>query len=85
MSQAPQDFRSSEKQATCEGCFARQCICSVIFLHSGMSKAVHPQFSEGIVVGFCGGVFVCFVVVVVFPSQSQPGRIYKGEMAYGTV
>ena len=41
--QAPQHFRSSEKQATCEGCFACQSICSVIFLHSGMSAAVHPQ------------------------------------------
>ena len=39
VSQAPQHFRSSEKQATGEGCFA----CSVISLHSGMSRAVHPQ------------------------------------------
>jgi len=29
--QAPQHFRSSEKQATCEGCFARQSIPLVIF------------------------------------------------------
>ena len=46
MSQAPQHFRSSEKQASCEGCFARQSICSVISfhsLHSGMSRAVHLQ------------------------------------------
>ena len=43
VSQAPQHFRSSEKQATCEGRFARQSVCSVIFLHSGMSRAVHPQ------------------------------------------
>ena len=43
MSQARQHFRSSEKQAACEGCFARQCVCSVISLHSGMSRAVHPQ------------------------------------------
>ena len=41
--QVSQHFRSSEKQAACEGCFARQCICSVISLHSGMSRAVHPQ------------------------------------------
>ena len=33
VSQAPQHFRSSKKQATCEGCFARQSICSVISLH----------------------------------------------------
>ena len=32
MSQAPQNFRSSEKQAICEGCFACQSICSVIHL-----------------------------------------------------
>ena len=31
VSQASQHFRSSEEQATCEGCFARQSICSVIF------------------------------------------------------
>ena len=36
-------FRSSETQATCEGCFPRLSICSIISLHSGMSRAVHPQ------------------------------------------
>ena len=34
-SEAPQHLRSFEKQATCEGCFARQSICSVVSLHSG--------------------------------------------------
>ena len=29
-SQAPQHFRFLKKRATCEGCFADQCICSVI-------------------------------------------------------
>ena len=43
MSQAPQKFRCSEKQATCEGCFTRQSVYSVISLHFGMSRAVHPQ------------------------------------------
>ena len=43
VSQASQHFRSSEKQATCEGCFARQSIFSVVSLPSGMSRAVHPQ------------------------------------------
>ena len=43
VSQASQHFRSSEKQATCEDCFARQSICSIVSLHSGMSGAVHPQ------------------------------------------
>ena len=43
VSQASQHFRSSEKQATRDGCFARQSVCSVVSLHSGMSKAVHPQ------------------------------------------
>ena len=43
VSQASQHFRSSEKQATCESCFARQSVCSVVSLHSGMSRAVHPQ------------------------------------------
>ena len=43
VSQASQHFRSSEKHAICEGCFSRQSICSVISLHSGMSRAVHTQ------------------------------------------
>ena len=43
VSQAPQHFRSSEKRATCEGCSARLSVCSVVSLHSGMSRAVHPQ------------------------------------------
>ena len=40
VSQVPQHFKSSETQATCDGCFSRQSVCSVISLHSGMSKAV---------------------------------------------
>ena len=43
VSQASQHFISSEKQANCEGCFARQSICSVISLRSSMPKAVYPQ------------------------------------------
>ena len=43
VSEAPQHFRSSETQATCQGCFARQSICLVIALHSDMSRAVHPE------------------------------------------
>ena len=43
VSQASQHFRSSEKQATFEGCFARQSVCSGISLHSDMYRAVHPQ------------------------------------------
>ena len=43
VSQASQHFRSSQKQATCEGCFARMSVCSVVSLHSGMSRAEHPQ------------------------------------------
>ena len=39
VSQAPQHFRSSETQTTCDGCFARQSIVSVIALHSGVSRA----------------------------------------------
>ena len=38
VSLAPQHFRSSKKQATCKDCFARQCICLVISLHSRMFK-----------------------------------------------
>ena len=43
VSQASQHFRSFEKQVICEGCFACLSICSVISLHSSMSRAVHPQ------------------------------------------
>ena len=43
VSQVPQHFGSSEKQANCEGCFSSQAICSVASLHAGMSRAVHPQ------------------------------------------
>ena len=42
VSQAPQHFRSSKQQAISEGCFAPP-IWSVISLHSGMSRVVHPQ------------------------------------------
>ena len=38
VSQAPEHFRSSKKQATCEGCFACQYICSVISLHSSQCE-----------------------------------------------
>jgi len=47
VTQAPQHFRSSEKQVTCEGCFARKSICSVVSLHSGMSRAVQPTGAFG--------------------------------------
>ena len=43
VSHASQHFGPSKKQATCEGCFARQSICSGVSLHSGISRAVHPQ------------------------------------------
>ena len=37
--QASQHFRSSEKQAICEGFFARQSVCSAISLHSKMRRS----------------------------------------------
>ena len=41
-------FLSSQTRATCYNCFVRQSICSVISLHSDMSRAVHPQvFCQG--------------------------------------
>ena len=46
VSQASQYFRFSEKQAICEGCFARQSICSVVSLHSGMFGTTDVQLSE---------------------------------------
>ena len=89
VSQAPQHFRSSEKQATCGGCFARQLSLSVRsfpFTPARPRQYTHMSFQKELllVLGWCFCLF-CFVVAVVFPSQSQPGRIYKGEMAYGTV
>ena len=53
VSQASQHFRSSEKQATCESCFACQHICSVISLHSSMSKAVPPLEYNTTVLSLC--------------------------------
>ena len=47
VSQNEQHFRSSEKQATCEGCFARQSVCSVISLHSGMQGSTPTGVFEG--------------------------------------
>ena len=35
--------QASEKRATGEACFARQSVCSVISLHSGISEAGHSQ------------------------------------------
>ena len=55
MSQATQHFRSSEKQATCVGCFASQFICSVISLHSSMLTGVlegGPRLSTHSSLGF---------------------------------
>ena len=43
VSQAPQHFRSSETQATCDGCFARWSICSLTSPDPSMSQAIHPQ------------------------------------------
>ena len=41
VSQAPQHFRPFETQATYDGCFAHQSICSVISLHSGAARLGH--------------------------------------------
>ena len=41
VSPAPQHFRSYETQATCDGCFSRQSMCSVTSFHSSMSRTVH--------------------------------------------
>ena len=46
VSQTPQHVGSSKKQAVCKGCFARQSICSVIFLHCGMYWAGRAGPSE---------------------------------------
>ena len=48
---ASQHFRPSEKQATCEGCFARQSLCSVIYLHPDMSRAASTP--TGVFQGRC--------------------------------
>ena len=45
VSQAPQHFRYSEKQATCEGCCARQCICSDISRQTERRRVKH--YCEG--------------------------------------
>ena len=38
-----QSFQTTPEQATCEGCFAHQSICSVVSIHFGMFRVVHPQ------------------------------------------
>ena len=45
-SQAPQHFRSSEELATCDGCFARQSMCSVISLHSTDTVIITVVFTS---------------------------------------
>ena len=42
------------------GCFVRQCICSVISLHSFMSRAVHPQEFSKVDVDDHSHIPVCF-------------------------
>ena len=45
VSQAPQHFRSSKKQATCEGCFACQSICSSFpFTLACLGQYTHRSF-----------------------------------------
>ena len=45
VSQAPQHFRSSEKQTTCEGCYARQCtIRSFPFTQACPGQYTHRTF-----------------------------------------
>ena len=47
VSQAPQHFRSSVTRVSCVGRFARQSICWVFSLDSGMSRTVHRhEFSK---------------------------------------
>ena len=68
VSWAPQHFRSSGMQATCDGCFARQSIWSVIFRDSGISWAVHPQgHSQFPRLGWIHTVqfLICFVVSII--------------------
>ena len=45
----------------------------------------HRSFLKELLLVFVVVFLFVVVVVVRFPSQSQPGRLYKGAMAYGTV
>ena len=45
VSKAPQHFRSSEEQTTCDGCFARQSICSVFAFTQACPG--HPHVFQG--------------------------------------
>ena len=71
VSQASQHFRSSKQQAICVGCFARQSVCSVVSLHTGMSRAVHPQEFPKVDVDHR---HIDWTVVV----QPEPGRFRWG-------
>ena len=57
---APQHFRSSEIQATCDGCFACLCICSVISLQS------HMAWTQGVFESGCWPLTHCSLG---FPSH----------------
>ena len=47
MSQAPGHLRSFEKQATCDGCFARQSVCSAIsFKPACPGQYTHMSFQK---------------------------------------
>ena len=86
-SQAPQHFRSSKMQAICDGSFARQSVCLVVSLYSGMPKSQAPQhFRSSKMWAICGGSFarqsVCLVVSLYsgMPKSQAPQHLRSSKM-----
>ena len=77
VSQALQHFRSSEQQATCDGRFARQSVCSVISFHSGMFSAVHllafRRWMSKVDTWLSGLVIALFTVCVCVCARGEGG------------
>ena len=69
--QAPQHCRASKVQTACDGCFARQSVCLVIFLQSALSKAAHAD--DGVVKIVVMTFFACQSVCSVI-SPPCPGQ-----------
>ena len=69
VSQASQHFRSSEKQAISEGCFARQSICSVVSLYSGMRMTRYLPTSNDASLVFTSTLLISFFLLPISPVK----------------
>ena len=98
VSQASQHFRSSEKQAISEGCFARQSICSVVSLYSGMRMTRYLPTSNDASLVFTSTLLISFFLLPISPvklcrpsprhppppSAPSPRFAYRGKNGMNT-